>query len=166
MNGSLAWKPCSTWNPLISSPVAACPKAYRPSFTERSRVTPRDYGIRVIVDTAGEPLHRAFGKGVYLMKPNLRELELFAGGKLMHQAQIKTVAGRLIAEGLSEIIVVSMGAAGAALVTADEYRRLRAPIVKVRSKVGAGDSMVAGLVMGLAQGRSLLDTLRLGHRGG
>ncbi len=125
-----------------------------------------DYGIRVIVDTAGEPLHRAFGKGVYLMKPNLRELELFAGEKLLHEAQIKTVAGRLIAEGLSEIIVVSMGAAGAALVTADEYRRLRAPIVKVRSKVGAGDSMVAGLVMGLAQGRSLLDTLRLGIAAG
>ncbi|MCY4020076.1 MAG: 1-phosphofructokinase family hexose kinase [Chloroflexi bacterium] len=125
-----------------------------------------EYGIRVVVDTAGEPLHRAFGKGVYLMKPNLRELELFAGEKLHDEAQIKTVARRLIAEGLSEVIVVSMGAAGAALITADEYLHQRAPIVKVQSKVGAGDSMVAGLVMGLAQGRDLRETLCLGIAAG
>ena len=123
-------------------------------------------GIRVVVDTAGEALHRTFGKGLYLMKPNLRELELFAGEKLQDESQIKTVARRLIAEGLSEVIVVSMGAAGAALITAEEYQHLRAPIVKVQSKVGAGDSMVAGLVMGLAQGLDLLETLRLGIAAG
>lgn len=125
-----------------------------------------EYGIRVLVDTAGEPLHRAFGKGVYLMKPNLRELELFAGEKLHDEAGIKAVARRLIAEGLSEVIVVSMGAAGAALITAQEYQFLRAPIVKVQSKVGAGDSMVAGLVMGLAQGWDLRETLCLGIAAG
>ncbi|MCY4071689.1 MAG: 1-phosphofructokinase family hexose kinase [Chloroflexi bacterium] len=125
-----------------------------------------EYGIRAVVDTAGEPLHRAFGKGVYLMKPNLRELELFAGENLHDEAGIKTVARRLIAEGLSEVIVVSMGAAGAALITANEYQFLRAPIVKVQSKVGAGDSMVAGLVMGLAQGWDLRETLCLGIAAG
>ena len=124
------------------------------------------FGIRVVVDTAGEPLNRAIGKGVYLMKPNLRELELFAGEKLHDEAGIKTVARRLIAEGLSQIIVVSMGAAGAALITAEEYQFLRAPIVKVQSKVGAGDSMVAGLVMGLAQGWDLRETLCLGIAAG
>lgn len=125
-----------------------------------------EYGIRVLVDTGGEPLQRAFGKGVYLLKPNLRELELFAGEKLHDEAQIKTVSRRLIAEGLSEVIVVSMGAAGAALITADEYLRRRAPIVKAQSKVGAGDSMVAGLVLGLAQGRDLQETLCLGIAAG
>ena len=125
-----------------------------------------EYGIRVLVDTGGEPLQRAFGKGVYLLKPNLRELELFAGEKLHDEAQIKTVAQRLIAEGLSEVIVVSMGAAGAALITAEEYLHRRAPIVKAQSKVGAGDSMVAGLVLGLAQGRDLQETLCLGIAAG
>lgn len=125
-----------------------------------------EYGIRAVVDTAGEPLRRAFGKGVYLMKPNLRELELFAGEKLHDEAGIKRFARRLIAEGLSEVIVVSMGAAGAALITADEYQFLRAPIVKAQSKVGAGDSMVAGLAMGLAQGWDLWETLCLGIAAG
>ena len=123
-------------------------------------------GIRVLVDTAGEPLRRAIGKGVYLMKPNLRELERFAGEKLQDEAGIKSIARRLIAEGLSQVIVVSMGAAGAALVTADDYLRQSAPIVKPQSKVGAGDSMVAGLVLGLAQGLSLRETLCLGIAAG
>ena len=125
-----------------------------------------EYGIRVILDTAGEPLRRALGKGVYMMKPNLRELEGFAGEKLHNEAQIKTAARRLIAEGLAQVIIVSLGAAGAALITADAYLRQRAPIVKAQSKVGAGDSMVAGLVMGLAQGRDLQATLQLGIAAG
>ncbi len=126
----------------------------------------REYGIRVIVDTAGEALHRAFGKGVFLMKPNLRELEMFSGEKLQGETHIKSVARRLIAEGLSEVLVVSMGAAGAALITSDQYLHLRAPIVKVQSKVGAGDSMVAGMALSLAQGHSLKVALRFGIAAG
>lgn len=126
----------------------------------------RQYGIRVIVDTAGEALNKAFGKGVYLMKPNLHELELFSGEKVRDEAHIREVARRLIAEGLAEIMVVSMGAAGASLITGDEYVHLRAPIVKIQSKVGAGDSMVGGMAMGLAGGRPLLDAVRFGIAAG
>ncbi len=126
----------------------------------------RQYDIRVIVDTAGEALNKAFGKGVYLMKPNLHELELFSGEKVRDEAHIREVARRLIAEGLAEIMVVSMGAAGASLITRDEYVHLRAPIVKIQSKVGAGDSMVGGMAMGLAAGRSLLDAVRFGIAAG
>ena len=126
----------------------------------------RQYDIRVILDTAGDALHRAFGTGVFLMKPNLRELELFAGEKLRDEAHIKTVARRLIAEGLSQVLVVSMGAAGAALTTADRYLHQRAPLVKAQSKVGAGDSMLAGLVLRLAQGGSLEEALRYGIAAG
>lgn len=126
----------------------------------------RQYGIRVIVDTAGETLNKAFGKGLYLLKPNLHELELFSGEKIRGEDHIRDVARRLIAEGLTEVMVVSMGAAGAALITRDEYAHLRAPIVKIQSKVGAGDSMVGGIVMGLAEGRPLLDAVRFGIAAG
>jgi len=120
----------------------------------------------VIVDTAGDALKRAFENGVYLMKPNLHELELFSGEKISGEDHIHEVAQRLIAEGLAEVIVVSMGAAGASLITNTEYAHMRAPIVPVQSKVGAGDSMVGGLVMGLAQDRDLLDAVRFGIAAG
>ena len=126
----------------------------------------REYGIRVIVDTAGDALNRTVGKGVYLLKPNLRELELFAGEKIQDAAHIHAASQRLIAEGLAEALVVSMGAAGAALVTSADYWHVHAPVVPIASKVGAGDSMVGGIVMGLAQGRSLTDAVRLGVAAG
>lgn len=126
----------------------------------------KDYGIRVIVDTAGEALNKSFGKGVYLMKPNLNELELFSGQQIEGEDHIREVARLLISEGLSEVMVVSMGAAGAALITETEYAHMRAPLVKVHSKVGAGDSMVGGIVMGLAQGRTMIDAVRFGIAAG
>lgn len=126
----------------------------------------RQFGIRMIVDSAGDALSGTVGKGVFLLKPNLRELARFAGQDLKDEAQIKTAGQRLISEGLSQVILVSMGAAGAALITADEYVHLHAPLVPIRSKVGAGDSMVGGIVLRLAQGGSLLDAARFGVAAG
>ncbi len=122
----------------------------------------RQRGIRLVLDTAGAPLRQAAGVGLHLLKPNLSELEQFAGTELTSEAQIAAAGQRLIGEGAAAAIVVSMGAAGAALITADGYLHARAPIVPIRSKVGAGDSMVAGIVMRLAQGFDLLDALRFG----
>jgi len=124
------------------------------------------YDIRVVVDTSGEALHKSFGKGVYLLKPNLDELEMFSGEDIEGEDHIREVARRLISEGLTEVMVVSMGAAGAALITESEYAHMRAPLVKVQSKVGAGDSMVGGIVMGLAEGRSMIDAVRWGIAAG
>lgn len=126
----------------------------------------REHGIRVILDTAGDALNRAIGKGVYLLKPNLRELELFAGEAVPSESRIRAAGQRLIAEGLAEVMVVSLGAAGAALITSADCVFLRAPIVPIQSKVGAGDSMVGGIVMGLALGFELIDAARLGVAAG
>jgi 6-phosphofructokinase 2 len=126
----------------------------------------RECGIRVILDTAGDALNRAIGKGVYLLKPNLRELELFAGEALPGESRIRAAGQRLIAEGLAEVMVVSLGAAGAALITSADCVFLRAPIVPIQSKVGAGDSMAGGIVMGLARGFDLIDAARLGVAAG
>jgi 6-phosphofructokinase 2 len=121
----------------------------------------REYGIRVILDTDGDALNRALGKGVFLLKPNLRELERYAGETLPGEGKIGAAGQRLIAEGLAEVMLVSLGAAGAALITGADCVFLRAPIVPIRSKVGAGDSMVGGVALGLAQGMELTDAARL-----
>ncbi len=125
-----------------------------------------EYDIRVIVDTSGKPLSQAFGKGVYMLKPNLKELETFSGEEVLGEEHLISIARRLISEGMAEVMVVSMGAAGASLVTATDYAHMRAPLVKVQSKVGAGDSMVGGIVMGLAEGRDLIDAVRWGIAAG
>ncbi len=117
-------------------------------------------GSRVILDTAGEALERAAGKGIAMIKPNLRELEMLAGEKLLDETQIQMAGGRLISQGLAEAILVSLGAGGAILITGDGSLRVHAPVVPIASKVGAGDSMVGGLVLALAEGGSLPEAAR------
>jgi 6-phosphofructokinase 2 len=58
------------------------------------------------------------------------------------------------------------GSRGVFLTTAEEFLEFRAPKVKPRSKVGAGDSMMAGIVLALARGNSIVDAVRHGVAAG
>lgn len=119
-------------------------------------------GTRCIVDTSGEALQLAAEEGVYLLKPNLGELSSLVGSEEINTGMIDDVAATLIASGRSEVVIVSMGAAGAMLVTKDMVRQLSAPVVKRISTVGAGDSMVAGIITGLCNGKSILEAAKYG----
>ncbi|MBD3271496.1 MAG: hexose kinase [Elusimicrobia bacterium] len=110
---------------------------------------------RVIVDTSGQALIQAARAGVYLLKPNVRELQYLTGRSISsEEEQEKTVKQYLRDSGV-EIMVVSLGPGGALLGTKRKLRRLHSPSVPVKSMVGAGDSMLAGIVMMLAQGKSI-----------
>lgn len=87
----------------------------------------RRRGIRVVVDTSGPPLRAAVEAGVFLLKPNLRELGILAGRELVSDADQEAVARELVGSGRGEAVVVSLGAAGALLVTAGTCRRVRSP---------------------------------------
>jgi 6-phosphofructokinase 2 len=119
-------------------------------------------GIKFILDTSGPPLKKALTQGVYLIKPNMSELNFLAGTKYLEAAEIEEAADRIIAPGQCEVIVISMGPAGAMLVTKNLKKRFPAPMVKKESTVGAGDSMLAGIVWMLGQNRSLEEAVRFG----
>ena len=126
----------------------------------------RKNGIRLILDTAIAGLERALDASAYLIKPNLRELALLAGNRLDDEAQIEAAGRQLIERGLAEAVLVSLGAGGALLVASSGSTRFHAPVVPIASKVGAGDSMVGGLTLALAQGRSLTEAARFGVAAG
>lgn len=113
---------------------------------------------RIVVDAKGELLRRALRFGVYLVKPNFHELEAIAGGALLDESDIERAASALIEGGGAKSVLVSLGGGGAMLVTAGgTTQRIPAPAVPIRSRVGAGDSMVGGLVHALNHGASLED---------
>ncbi len=126
----------------------------------------REAGARVIVDTAGEPLRLAAEAGVYMLKPNMRELGHLAHHDIEDEEEQVAVAEDIVQRGWAEVVMVTLGAAGALLATADGTRRFRAPTVQIHSKIGAGDSTVAGGVLSLAQGKSLEDAVRYGIAAG
>jgi 6-phosphofructokinase 2 len=123
----------------------------------------KNKNAKFIVDTSGEALQKALNEGVYLIKPNLGELAALAGkNKLLNNDEIKNIAKDIINKGKSEIVVVSMGAAGAMLVTKDIAEIMKPPPVKRKSTVGAGDSMVAGIVFYLSQGKNIFEAVQYG----
>lgn len=119
-------------------------------------------GARAVIDTSGEALRAAGQEGVYLLKPNLQELSDLAARDLVDEAHQEAAALELVHQGQSEVVVLSLGPAGVLLVSAAGCLRLRAPTVRVASKVGAGDSTVAGIVWSLAQGASVRDATLFG----
>ena len=123
-------------------------------------------GCRVVLDASGNALQLGLGAGVYLIKPNVRELGQLAGRVIERDKDIEAISQRLIREGRVEVVVASLGAGGAVVVTAEGAERLRAPTVEIRSKVGAGDSTVAGVVLALTRGSSVRDAVRFGMAAG
>lgn len=122
----------------------------------------RELKARLIVDTSGDALTRAVEEGVYLLKPNLGELSKFVGVESLDSESADEAAKELISKGKCEIVVVSMGSMGAFLVSKDVEEHVSAPAVKKLSTVGAGDSMLAGMIHALADGRDLHEMVRLG----
>lgn len=117
---------------------------------------------KVVIDTSGEALTAAVEEGVYLIKPNIGELAVLTGKKELTVHTMETAAKQLINNGSAEIVVVSMGASGATLFNENEKIYQPAPLVKVRSTVGAGDSMVAGMVYALLNNSGMNNVLRMG----
>ena len=117
---------------------------------------------KFIVDASGEGLKYAVDEGVYLLKPNLTELASLSGTKTLNRQHAADIAKKLVLTKNCEIIVVSLGAEGALLVTRQETIRVSAPAVEVKSTVGAGDSMVAGIVYSLHKGENLRQALQFG----
>lgn len=117
---------------------------------------------KFIADTSGETLKQAVNEGVYLLKPNLTELCFLVGKEYLEGSEVEEAAQKLVNEGSSEVVVVSMGPAGALLTTKETCRRIPTPNVKKKSTVGAGDSMVAGMAYMLSQNKPLVEVVQYG----
>jgi 6-phosphofructokinase 2 len=121
---------------------------------------------RLILDTAGPALLEGVEAGPHLIKVNLRELAHLAGQTLENDQHIDQVASDLLGRTGIRGVVVSLGAGGARSIAAEGVAHQAAPTVPVRSRVGAGDSMVAGVVAGLERNLNLAEAVRLGVAAG
>lgn len=130
-------------------------------FARIARIA-KQKNARLIVDTSGEELYQAVLEGVYMVKPNLAELSILAGTDELHFKSLDDVARQVIARGKCEVIVVSSGPTGAMLITKDLVKQIIPPQVKIKSTVGAGDSMVAGIVLRMAGNKSLTEAVQYG----
>ncbi|MGM0811373.1 1-phosphofructokinase family hexose kinase [Thioalkalivibrio sp.] len=129
-------------------------------FTARVARLAKRAGARCVVDASGAALEAALDEGVFLVKPNKRELRDLTGARLDSREEQEDVLRRILEDDGSEIVVLSLGGDGALFASSDGIFHLAAPEVEARSAVGAGDSFLAALVLRLAAGDSLEDAGR------
>lgn len=121
---------------------------------------------RFFLDTSGAALRDTLDHGVFMVKPNLGELEELVG-RLLPDMNAQVKAGRdVIARKAAEIVAITLGERGALIISKDEAWRAATPPVKARSAVGAGDSFVGAVTLAIAQNRGLDAALAYGIAAG
>jgi len=119
----------------------------------------------VIADTSGAPLMRAAatpGLGLAMLRMDEEEADALAGHPLQNREESAAFATTLVAARVAAMVVLARGPEGSVLVTPSGRWFCAAAQVPVVSKVGAGDSFMAGFVLALAQGKPPEQALAFG----
>lgn len=142
---------------LAGSLPAGVPADTYATLTARLRAR----GARVVVDSSGAPLKHAVAARPDFVKPNAHELAELLGRELPDRDEVVRAARQLHATGIG-LVVVSLGGEGAIFVSDEGALLAVPPWVEVASTVGAGDSLVAGVLAARLAGRSLEECARYG----
>ncbi len=118
-------------------------------------------GTPCILDADGDALREGVRARPFLVKPNEFEMRRLAGRELCTAEEYFEAARNLVRRGVQNVIV-SLGAEGALAVSRDEAFHLPGLDVPVKSKVGAGDSLIGGLAAGLWKGMTFREAARVG----
>jgi 1-phosphofructokinase len=116
-------------------------------------------GLKVALDSSGEALREALKASPWLIKPNTEELADALGCEVVSHTAEAQAAARLHAQGI-EHVVISHGADGVNWFSVGSALHAAPPKVSVASTVGAGDSLLAGMLHGLLSADTPEQTLR------
>ena len=132
--------------------AGSLPRGVTPQWLHGVLVQLKHLGLKVALDTSGEALRAGLQAGPWLVKPNTEEL----ADALDNAAD---AISQLHQQGV-EHVVVSDGAAGVSWYSSGATLHATPPKVAVASTVGAGDSLLAGMLHGLLSGEAPEHTLR------
>ena len=136
------------------------PDGVSPDFY-REMVANISQKAKIIVDAEKDNMNAAIEGGeIFLVKPNLRELESFADTDVSTFADMVKAAQKYIDKGVKNVMI-SLGADGAILTDGVDNFYCKSATVAVNSTVGAGDSMVAAACVGLTRSLSMKEILRM-----
>jgi tagatose 6-phosphate kinase len=128
------------------------PRGCGDDFSARLAKAARERGVPVVVDTQRAQLMGAVRERPMLVKINRAELAAAVG---------KGGVAELMRLG-AERVVISHGAKAVLACDGRACWSVRPPRVEAANPIGSGDSMLAGIIVGLRRGRSLREAVRLG----
>ena len=116
-------------------------------------------GVKIIIDAEKDSVLSATDKSkVFMVKPNLAELEKFSGTTVNDKIGAVKAAKKYIELGI-KYVLISLGSEGAILTDGTNNFYCKSASVAVNSTVGAGDSMVAAASIALEEGLSMEELL-------
>lgn len=139
--------------------AGSLPRGVSAQWLHHVLVQLKGLGLKVALDTSGEALRAGLRAGPWLVKPNTEELADALDCPTDSLEQQRQAAQRLHAQGV-EHVVVSHGADGVNWFSPTLAMHATPPKVSVASTVGAGDSLLAGMLHGLLSGEGPEQTLR------
>lgn len=117
-------------------------------------------GAILYLDAEGQALRHGLHARPHMIKPNLQELEGWAGRRLPDRAAWRDACHELLQTGI-DAVLLSLGKDGAYFCSEHKEAMLPSSPVKVESTVGAGDAMMAGFILGEEKGLNLDECLEL-----
>ena len=135
------------------------PKGVSPDFYgEMIKALPER--VKAIVDTEKTNMLSALGaRELYMVKPNVKELENFSGCKIRRLADVVSAATLYFDRGV-KYVLASLGTEGAVFTDGKDSFYCKSASVAVNSTVGAGDSMVAAACVGIYNGVDMREILK------
>jgi 6-phosphofructokinase 2 len=119
-------------------------------------------GARLVLDTSGAALRKAVERGgLFLIKPSQSELNELTGKSALNMDDRIKAARQIVASRRAEFVSVSLGAEGELLVGGGCILKAKAPLVEVKTTVGAGDSFLAALVWAFAHRATPPEALKI-----
>jgi len=145
--------------------AGSLPPGVDDSFYARIIKLLNERGAVAILDTTGEALRLGCDEKPFLIKPNGEETQALTGLPVETSEQVAIAATKLRKMG-AQNVAISLGKSGALLQSAEATWMVRPPKIQEKNPIGAGDSMVGGLVWALAQGIPLQEALSWGVASG
>lgn len=118
-------------------------------------------GAQVFLDTSSGALGKSCTASPLLVKPNDAEAHELTGLPVNTIQEI-AIAGQAIRKMGPANVVISLGKEGALLANGRGTWKAQSPTISERNPIGAGDSMVAGIVWGLSEGKDMSEALSRG----
>ncbi len=134
-------------------------------FYARLIAIAREANVPVFLDSSGEALRLGVAARPYLVKPNTHEFVELAGGDA-HSLHTLPHAASEISERYGTIVVISLGAEGVLVAGGPKTFAARPPRIEIKSAVGSGDCLLAGIAYGLTHGFTLAEAARYGVAAG